>query len=102
MVSEKICFNIIKFIFRNTIRVANCMDLDKATHFFSGPTHRRAIKEESNVFNRDWIDHKSCSLSKYISVIPNPFIMRNYFTKLRCKSISANHFLNFLAIQVSC
>ena len=27
-----------------------------------GPTHRRAIKEESKVANHDWVDHQECSL----------------------------------------
>ena len=46
-------------------------------------TQRRAIKEESKVANRDWVDHQACSLLKYINVIANLFIMENYFNELR-------------------
>ena len=43
------------------------------------PTHRRAIKEESNFANRNWVDHQACCLLQYINVIVNLFIMGNYF-----------------------
>ena len=43
----------------------------------------RAIKEESKVANRDWVDHEACSLLQYIDVIANLFIMGNYFNELR-------------------
>ena len=42
----------------------------------------RAIKEESKVTNRDWVDYQACSLLQYINAIANLFIMRNYFNKL--------------------
>ena len=45
-------------------------------------THRPAIKEESKVANRDWVDHQACSLLQYINVIANLFIMGNYFNEL--------------------
>ena len=48
-------------------------------------THRRAIKEESKVANRDWVDHQACSLLQYTNVIANLFIMGNYFNELRWK-----------------
>ena len=38
-------------------------------HRVWSPTHRRAIKEESKVANRDWVDHEACSLLQYINVI---------------------------------
>ena len=41
------------------------------------PTHRRAIKEERKVVNRDWVDHQAYSLLQYINVIANLFIMGN-------------------------
>ena len=47
------------------------------------PTQRRAIKEESKVANRDWVDHQACSLLQYINVIANLFLMGNYFNELR-------------------
>ena len=47
------------------------------------PTHRRAIKEENKVANRDWVDHQACSLLQYINVIANLYIMGNYFNELR-------------------
>ena len=46
----------------------------------SGPTilsidvfklHQHAIKEESKVANRDWVDHQACSLLQYINHIAN-------------------------------
>ena len=43
----------------------------------------RAIKEESKVANRDWVDREACSLLQYIDVIANLFIMGNYFNELR-------------------
>ena len=46
------------------------------------PTHRRAIKEESKVANRDWVDHQACSLLQYINIIANLFIMGKYFNEL--------------------
>ena len=48
--------------------------------------HWRAIKEESKVANRDWVDHQACSLLQYINVIANLFIMGNYFNELRWKN----------------
>ena len=44
---------------------------------------RRAIKEESKVTNRVWGDHQACSLSQYVNVIANLFIMGNSFNELR-------------------
>ena len=52
-------------------------------HRVLSPTHRRAIKEERKVANRDWVDHQACSLLQYINVIANIFIMGNYFNELR-------------------
>ena len=57
--------------------------LSRNHHIVCSPTHRRAIKEESKVANRDWVDHQACSLLQYINVIANLFIMRNYFNELR-------------------
>ena len=58
--------------------------------------HRRAIKEESKVANRDWVDHQACSLLQYINVIANLFIMGNHFNELRWKIIRANNLLQFI------
>ena len=55
------------------------------------PTHRRAIKEEIEVANHDWVDHQACSLLQYIDVIANLFIIGNYFNELRWKIIRANN-----------
>ena len=51
--------------------------LSRTRHRVWSPTHRRAIKEESKVANRDWVDHQACSLFQYINVIANLFIMGN-------------------------
>ena len=52
---------------------------------------RIAIKEESKVANRDWVDLQACSLLQYIIVIANLFIMGNYLNKGRRKIIRANN-----------
>ena len=44
--------------------------------------HGRAIKEESKVVNRDWVNHQACSMLQYINVIDNLLIMGNYFNEL--------------------
>ena len=59
-------------------------------------TRWRAIKEESKVANRDWVDHQACRLLQYINVIANLFIMGNYFNELRRKIIRANNLLQFI------
>ena len=48
--------------------------LSRNHHRVWSRTHRRAIKEESKVANRDWIDYQACSLLQYINVIANLFI----------------------------
>ena len=55
------------------------MSLSRNNHKALSPTHRRAIKEENNVANRDWVDHQACSLLQYINVIASLFIIGNYF-----------------------
>ena len=65
-------------------------------HRVWSPTHRRAIKEESKVANRDWVDYQACSLLQYINVIANLFIMRKYFNELRWKIIRANNLLQLI------
>ena len=57
--------------------------LSRHHHRVRRPTHLRAIKEESKVANRDWVDYQVCSLLQYINVLGNLFIMRNYFNELR-------------------
>ena len=57
--------------------------LSRSHHRFCGPTHRRTIKEESKVGNRNWVDHQACSLLQYINVIANRFTINNYFNELR-------------------
>ena len=57
---------------------------------------QRALKEESKVANRDWVDHQARSLLQYINVIANLFIMGNYFHKLRWKNMRANNLLQFI------
>ena len=49
--------------------------LSRNRHRVWSPTHKRAIKEESKVANRDWVDHQACSLLQYINVIANLFII---------------------------
>ena len=49
-------------------------------------TLRCAMRKESKVANRDWVDNQACSLLQYINVIANLFIMENYFNKLRWKN----------------
>ena len=76
----------------------NISSIDKSLsrnhHRVWSPTHRRAIKQESKVANRDWVNHKACSLLQYINVIANLFIMGNYFNELRWKIIRATIFFN--------
>ena len=60
--------------------------LSRYRHWVWSPTHRRVIKEESKVANRDWADHQACILLQYINVIANLFIMGNYFNELRWKN----------------
>ena len=40
--------------------------LSRNHHRVLGPTRWPAIKEESKVVNRDWVDHQACSLSQAI------------------------------------
>ena len=70
--------------------------LSRNHHRSWSPTYWRAIKEESKVANRDWVDHQACSLLQYINVIANLFIMGNYFNELRWKIIRANNLLQFI------
>ena len=70
--------------------------LSRNHHRVWSPTHRRAIKEESKVANRDWVDYQACSLLQYINVIANLFIMGNYFNELRWKIIRTNNLLQFI------
>ena len=70
--------------------------LSRNHHKVWSPTHRRAIKEESKVANRDWVDHQACSLLQYINIIANLFIMGNYFNELHWKIIRANNLLQFI------
>ena len=60
------------------------------------PTHRRAIKGESKVANRDWVDHQA-----YINVIANLFLIGNYFHELRWKIIRDNnlHLIHQVTIE---
>ena len=70
--------------------------LSRNQHRVWSPTHRRAIKEESKVANRNWVDHQACSLLQYINVIANLFIMGNYFNELRWKIIRATNLLQLI------
>ena len=70
--------------------------LSRNRHRVWSPTHRRAIKEESKVANRDWVDHQACSLLQYINVKANIFIMGDYFNELRWKIIRAKNLLQFI------
>ena len=42
------------------------------------PTHRRAIKEDSKVFNRDWVNHQACRLPQHIYIIAYTFISHKF------------------------
>ena len=57
--------------------------LSRNRHRVWSPTHRRSIKEESKVVNRDWVDYQACSLLQNINIMANIFILRNYFNELR-------------------
>ena len=70
--------------------------LSRNRHRVWSPTHRRAIKEESKIANRDWVDHQACSLLQYINVIANRSIMGNYFNELRWKIIISNNLFQFI------
>ena len=45
--------------------------LSQNRHTVWSPTHQRVIKEESEVANRDWVEHQACSLLQNINVIAN-------------------------------
>ena len=57
--------------------------INKKSTTIEPPTHRCAIKEESKVANRDWVDHQARSLLQYINVIANSFMIGKYFKELR-------------------
>ena len=61
-------------------------------HSVWGPTRRRAIKEGSKVVNRDWVHHKTCSLSHNIYLVASSFITNGYFSKLIRKIITLKNF----------
>ena len=68
-----------------------------------GPTRWHAIKEESTVFNRDWVNQQACSLLKYINVLTNLFIMRNYFINCAERVLVPTIFFNlctYVAIKL--
>ena len=46
-------------------KVTDYAALSRNRHIILSPTHRRAIKEESKVANRDLVDHKECSLLQW-------------------------------------
>ena len=62
--------------------------LSQNRHRVRGPTRGRAIKEESKVANRDWVDHPVYSLLQYINVITSILIMRNYFNNYESEQFS--------------
>ena len=58
--------------------------ISRNRHGVCNLTHRRAIKEESKIDDRDFVDHQACILLQYINVIANLFfIMGSYFNELR-------------------
>ena len=63
--------------------IDNLKSFSQNRHRVCRLTHQRAIKEESKVGNRDWVDHQACSLLQYNNVITNIFVMGNYFNELR-------------------
>ena len=65
-------------------------------HRVWSPTNRCAIKVESKIANRDWVDHQTWSLLQYMNVIANLFIMGNYFNVLRWNFFRANNLLQFI------
>ena len=50
------------------------------------PSLIRVFAVRSKVVNRDWVNHKACSLSHYIHVVPGSFVTNGYFSKLIRKS----------------
>ena len=68
--------------------------LSRKRHRVWSPTHRRAIKEETKVANRDEVDNQACSRLQYINNIANLFIMENYFNEMRLKIIKGPLFFN--------
>ena len=52
--------------------------LSQNHHRVWSPTHQRAIKEESKIANRDWVDYQACSLLQYINVKPDTIIKKNH------------------------
>ena len=59
------------------------------------PTHRRAIKEDSKIVNRDWVNHQACRLSHHIYIIAYAFVSHDNFLKLIRYDFYANHPLTF-------
>ena len=70
--------------------------LSRNRHNVWSPTHWRAIKEESKVANRGWVEHQACSLLQYINVIANLFIIGSYFIKLSWKIMRDNNLIQFI------
>ena len=77
-------------------RPTSKMSLSRNRYRVYSSTHRRAIKEESKVANRNWVDYQACSLLQYINVIANLFKLGNYFNELRRKIIRANNLFQFI------
>ena len=55
----------------------------------------RAIKKESKVVIRDWVDNQACSLLQNSNFITNLFIMGNILINWAENFNKANNFLKF-------
>ena len=58
--------------------------LSRNRHRVWSPTQGRAIKEESKVANRDWVDHQACIPLQYTNVIANQTTSMQNFKRKWC------------------
>ena len=64
-------------------------------------THRRAVKEEAIVINRDWVNNQTYRLSHPIHVIFN-FLTLGYLFELITKiRVSNNSYLNCISYVIT-
>ena len=55
--------------------ITKYVSLSRNHHRVWSPTHRRAIKEESKVANRDWVDNQACSKPRVLFALFTVFWM---------------------------
>ena len=73
--------------------------LSQNRHRIWSLTHQRAIKEESKVGNRDWVNHQACSLLQYNNVIANLLLMEIILVNCAEKLLEQTIFFNLYTIE---